>query len=393
MPRACPIPCAEPACESRGRVLSLSRTAAVFASASGKPASAVGGVQVSSDSVPRKKFLKDLITVGEYVSNQTRFTITRKDLDRWVENGKRFLAAGNQIPVPDGHTDDATANRGYVLELFREDDTLFGVIEMIGDDGIKTAARSKVSINTEPDYTDGKGNHYDDLITHVALTNSPVVPDQDGFMPIAASRTKNKVHTARLFTLADADTKEFETMKSLITIAGLLGIENADGMDEAALTEAIAGAIKSLKSSGEEMSKKAEATAGEVDKLKLSLAKATQKPDEPGPVLLRIAGENRSLKLSKLVDTGKITPAVKDKLADIYIGKDNAGLKLSLDAVGDGQFTALVEALEQNDPAKLGEQTGVQNGVSLSRVGGAKDNSQDKDTVNRLAAHLGIKTN
>ena len=371
--------------------LALSRGAAVFAGTT-TTTKAIGGVQTATDSVPRKKFLKDLITTGEYVSNGQKFTITTKDMDRWIANGKRFIEAGNQIPVPDGHTDDATSNRGYVLDLFREENTLYGVLEMIGADGIATAARSKVSINTEPDYVDGKGNKYDDLITHVALTNSPVVPDQNGFMPIAASRNAktNTKQPARLFTLASGT--ENASMEYLTKIAAMLGIENTDTLDEAGLTEAIAKSIKAMHHGGAEMSKKAADAAAEASTLKLSLAKATAKPEEPSPTLLRIASENRTLKLSRLVDTGKITPAVKDKIADIYIGKDNAGLKLSIDAVGDGQFAALCDALAQNDPAKLGEQTKVQNGLALSNTKTDKP-AADTATVSRLAGHIGIKTN
>lgn len=382
MPRACSqFPCATPACLDRRRVFS----------GTGGETKPIGGVQTADDSVPRKRFLKDLISVGEYVSNGQKFAITTKDMDRWIENGKRFIAAGNQIPVPDGHTDDASANRGYVLELFREGGTLYGVVEMIGADSIATAARSKVSINTEPDYVDGKGNKYDDLITHVALTNAPVIPDQNGFLPIAASRNAktNTKQPARLFTLAKGT--ETSSMEYLTKIAALLGISGTESMDDAALTEAIAKSIKAIQSSGEDLSKQVTASLAEVNTLKLSLSKATAKPDEPTPMLLRIASENRSLKLSQLVTAGKITPAVKDKLADIYIGKDNAGLKLSLDAVGDGQFAALCDALTQNDAVKLGEQTTVQNGLTLSRNDGKPATGADAATVSRLAGHIGIK--
>lgn len=350
---------------------------------SGHAATAAGSVVVE-DETPRRKFVKDIARVGTYLSNAGPVKITAADMDRWVESSKKYLAAGNKIAIPDGHTTEATANRGYVLDLYREGDTLYMLAEMIGEDGISAAARSDVSINTDVDYVDGSGNHYPDVITHVALTNQPVIPSMDGFVPIAASR--GKPTRARLYRLALSTETN---MEALTKIAAMLGVK-ADGMDETTLADAIAKSIEAMQGLSKEADKKADDLTAELSTVKASLSKTKE---EPSPVLVRIAAENRELKLSKLVSDGRITPAVKDKLAAIWIGKDNAGLKLSLDSTGDGQFAAMVEALSENDPVKLGEQTAAQ-GVALSRNTNTKPDltKPNASIVDDLAKHAGVRS-
>lgn len=325
---------------------------------SGEQARAVAAVVVE-DSTPRRKFVKDLIRAGKYVANGREVSLSIADLDELAEQTTAYIANGNQVPVPDGHTDSATANRGYALEVFREGDTLYGVLEMIGDDGIKTASRSKVSINTDVNYTDGKGTTYPHVITHVALTNTPVVPDQNGFVPLAASRGGK---STRALVLSLAPTTE-SNMEHLTKIAAMLGVEGVESLDEAGLAAAIAKAIEAMKGMSKTATEEAEKVKAELSGVKASLSKQAPEPD---PVLLRIAGENRTMKLDKLVADGKLTPAARDGIADVFIGKDNAGLKLSIDPAGDARFAALLDALAKNDAVKLGEQTRAQ-GVSLSR--------------------------
>jgi hypothetical protein len=358
--------------------LSFARKAKPVASSvyefSGESARYAGAV-VLEDETPRRKFVKDLIRVGEYVNGGENISITDADLDLWVDETRKWIANGNAVPVPDGHTDEATANRGYVLDVFREGDTLYGVIEMIGEDGIKTAARSKVSIKTDVDYTDGKGQKYSHVITHVALTNEPVVPDQDGFIPIAASRG-GKPTRARLFRLAQ--NTEPTNMEALNKIATMLGVEAVESLDEAGLVAAIAKAIESM----QKMSKDKDGVEEEVAaaKAELSALKASLKKAPVDPLMAKVIGENRGLKLSRLVSESRITPAVKDKLA---------AMQFSIDEAGEAQFESLVAALSNNDPVKLGEQTRAQ-GVALSRNTGGEATATDADTVKRLARHIGV---
>lgn len=317
----------------------------------GSAATAAGPVTLA-DETPRRRFVKDLIRVGEYVNGGEQIAITAADIDRWAKAGNDFIAAGNDVPVPDGHTDDATANRGYAREFYRDGDTLYAIVEMIGADGIATAARSKVSIKTDLDYVDGKGNKYPNLITHIALTNAPVVPDQNGFVPIAASRG-GKPTRARLFRLALSTEN---SMEHLTKIATMLGV-TVDGLDEAALAAAIAKSIETMQGMSKQADATADAAKAETAAIKASLSKPAKTVD---PMLAKVVGENRGLKLARLVDGGKITPAVRDRIGAI---------KFAIDPDGEGQFEAMVAALGENDAVKLGEQTLAQ-GMKLSRATG-----------------------
>jgi hypothetical protein len=334
--------------------------------------------RITADNTPTRRYVKDLARAGEYVARGQRISLTESDLDALAANTNKYIAAGNPVPVPDGHTDSATANRGFVREVFREGDTLYGVLEMIGEDGIATASRAKVSIGTDANYTDGKGNVYPHVIRHVALTNAPVIPDQNGFVPLAASLGGS---SARALVLSLAQTEQ--SMESLLKIAAMIGVEGAESMDEAALVESIAKAIEGLRGMSATAKADAEKLKAELSGIRASLDKPAAPPD---PVLMRVVGENRAMKLDRLVETGRITPACRDGIAALYVKED--GLKLSLDNESDSRFSALLSALEKNQSTNIGERTRAQ-GVALSRdAGGTTD---PRKAAADLMATIGIK--
>jgi hypothetical protein len=85
----------------------------------------------------------------------------------------------------------------------------------------------------------------------------------------------------------------------------------------------------------------------------------------PDPMLVKLAGKSRRQDLDGLVIAGKITPAVRDKLAAQYITGD--ALTLSLNMAGIAQFDGLVDALSVNaSVVATGERTGPQ-ALALSR--------------------------
>jgi hypothetical protein len=90
---------------------------------------------------------------------------------------------------------------------------------------------------------------------------------------------------------------------------------------------------------------------------------ASRKPIDP--MLLRLAGKSRKQDLEWLVAAGKITPAVRDKLARLHA--TDAALSLSLTPAGIDHFDALVAALAENGSVvPMGERTGPQS-LALSR--------------------------
>jgi hypothetical protein len=71
-------------------------------------------VQQMASGQPSKLFRKELIHTGHFEkkSDGLEFDVTRELLAHWALTAKRFLAAGNRIPCPSGHTDDPSQNKG-----------------------------------------------------------------------------------------------------------------------------------------------------------------------------------------------------------------------------------------------------------------------------------------
>ena len=131
-------------------------------------------------------FRKELIKVGKYVKDSTKqvLDVTKDTLNHWVKTFDAWTKNGNKVPVPNGHTNDATANKGWVKKLEVVGDSLYGVMELLDETLAKT---TDISICIEPKVVDGKGNIYESIITHVALTTTPVVPGLAGFETLSLS--------------------------------------------------------------------------------------------------------------------------------------------------------------------------------------------------------------
>lgn len=291
--------------------------------------------------------------MGTYVkdSEDLEFEVTRDTLDHWVERFAEMKANGVRVPIPNTHSGagDADENRGYVDDIFIEGDTLVMACEMIGEDGIAAAAKSDVSIYSPAEVVDGKGVKYERPIEHVALCTDPVVPGLGEFIPLAASlRVK-------------------EQEMDLEKIKKALGIEEDvtdDNVEELVLSKH-AAMTEELKKLGEEFVA-----------FKASATKETTKPDE---ALVSLSADNRKMKLEGLVAAAKITPAVRDKLAKIFV--DTEPLTLALSNGTASQFDAIFEALKENDPVQLKERTGQQ--VELSSSMSPKMNALEADAKRR----------
>src|SRR5579872_1057719 len=137
------------------------------------------------------QFAKEIVRVGKWIH-----PVTGKDvvfdaarIERLAANTEAYLKNGNTIPFPNGHTTDALANLGHWPGPFiRYGDKLVGVVEPKKQEaleGIKAGTLDHVSAYIEPDVTDSKRNHYDEVITHVCATNYPVITGQKDFVALA----------------------------------------------------------------------------------------------------------------------------------------------------------------------------------------------------------------
>lgn len=173
----CPIP------DSAARkLLSLGASSLRFA--------VVGDATTGTDGAPIQRFRKDLIKVGQFKHPVEGWTldVTADRLEIWLSAFQKMRANGVDVEITADHSDSAEAIRGYMVDAFIEDDTLFGILEMRGGKGIELAEVVKnVSVEIEDDFVDGRGEHYGDSIVAVAIGKKPIVQNQKPFERVAAS--------------------------------------------------------------------------------------------------------------------------------------------------------------------------------------------------------------
>ncbi len=293
--------------------------------------------ELKDGEVPIRRYHKPLIKVGKYTkdSDGVDFEVTDDLLSHWNNTVLEMSENGIKIPVPLGHTEN---NKGYLKSTFIKDKTLIGVIDLVVSDAEELSKTLDVSIFVPPKFTDGKGRIYNRPIRHVALTSYPVIPGLGEFEAVAAS-------------LIPID-KEKEMELGAIKLA--LNIEGE------ATEDSILAGITKLKES---------------IPIQLSFNDAT----------IKVATENRELKIGQLINTGKITPAVGEELKKIYTTKDNITLSLSSE---DSTFDKMVEALSKNEAVvKTGEKTGQQTlELSDPHKGGDERNYLIEDAEKRQKA-------
>ncbi len=376
---------------STGFILSNTTKQAVACSGSGELAGQ-----------PSRKFRKELIRTGNYVkpSAGLAFSVDRSALDHWVETFSTMRANGVDVTVPVGHTTDAEANRGYVRDLFRDGDSLVGIIELVGEDAIRLAGRSDVSIYSPPEYTDGKGNRYVRPITHVALVTNPVVPGLKGFEALAASFGDAGSQDPIVLVF-----QEDPTMPDQLTTTPPPAGANDGTLDpRAELKKAFRSKIlKAIDDESLDMKATLKAV-GDLLRTQEAILKKLEGMDAGTPeptesveatvvpvaaslgrdkLVIELAADNRRMKLDALVAKGKITPAVRDKLAAQFIGPNNEALALDLSSAGNTRFDGIVAALAENETIPLGEKTRAQ----LASGAIVLSNGLDKPGKNALLAN------
>lgn len=306
-------------------------------------------------------FRKELIHVGRHVKDDKEIVVTDDLVDHWVSTFREMRDDGLSVPVPVEHTTDPEKNRGHVVEMERGVNSqglvaLYGYIEFIDEDAARLAKSAKVSIYMPPEFSSGKGKTYDKPITHVALTDYPVVAPMDEWEPIAASFSKETVMKLTQAVKAALGKLKFEY--------------DEEKDDEESLAQALGKAVAKLaedeEKREEEAAKAANDDEGKEDK---SASDDEKKEMSISMAHVEMLKENREAKLDRLVEKGAITPAVKKRLMEKFGSEKTLRLSLSSERYDDG-FSDVIESLRDNDPVVLGSQTGGQSGrtaVALSR--------------------------
>jgi len=344
----------------------------VFICASGKPFVAKGDRQTINGQ-PVQKFKKTVIKRGEWfkASTNQKVHVDLSMLEHWAETFAEMKSNGIRVPIPSTHAGDGNPdmNRGYVDHMRIEGDELVMECSMIGEDGILAAARSDVSIHSPAEFIDGNGIRYHQPITHVALCTDPVVPGLGAFVPIAASHQGGH---------------PVEWLKKL---AELLGVKEFKQETAEQQLSACASELVKTNTSLSQEKKTLEEKILELTNQVKTISASSGNKSKPDATLVSLAADNRKMKLDGLVAAARITPAVRDQMAALYIGPSNSAVELSLQHGTQSEFDKLIGVLSLNDPVALKEKTGPQS-LSLSNPNNGEGESDllVKDAERRAAA-------
>lgn len=237
------------------------------------------------------KFWKEVIRPGTYypldASGQRKeVTISRNRIDHWAKTLKAMVQAGNRIPVPYHHTDDAVPIAfdstspstydcaGYALDAYVDPSGALQVlIEPATEEDEKNFnTRVKdVSIRTN-NWLDGAGKAFNDAITHIAACFHPIMTQQKPFVPaegMALSLTMAADYTENGPEGNKAATNSLESVCQLLAEHGF---DVGDDVTPENFIERLGTALRAVKSWKEK-------EAGEEDDLEQKPEGAkTQKP-------------------------------------------------------------------------------------------------------------------
>jgi hypothetical protein len=143
------------------------------------------------ESMGSGKFAKDILHVGTYKHPVTGkvIEVTPERITRIAKHTQEYIANGNDVFFPDGHTTEATKNLGdWPGPFFKYGDRLMGVVEpkkQKAIEGVADKTINRVSAYIDFDVKDGKGNVYPEVITHVCATPMPVIGGQSDFVKLS----------------------------------------------------------------------------------------------------------------------------------------------------------------------------------------------------------------
>ena len=328
---------------------------------------------------PCQKYVKELIRVGEFFKAETdqKFVVTSAKLDHWVDTFEDYTANGNKVPVPNGHDfqGDPDRNRGYCLGMFRNENSLFGVLELVGEDALKAASRADVSIYAPKHFEDGERHSYDWPIRHIALTTDPVINRLGSFIPVAhekiAAGNDKGPKKVSLYKLTNgADKMDWKKLAKQLGIEDKeLTEENAGELILAHVGSVVEAKVKEAKEGVDEKVKKA------VDEAKVEFVASHNKTKtKPEPWAIKAIRKGREADIQTLVLGRHITPGCAAGLKKRHTSDEAIALSHQGD---DDEFDNWVEDLKKNDAKELFELK-VENGLVLDRKTPIDDPNEPK---------------
>lgn len=258
------------------------------------------------------KFRKEVIRVGEYFHPDASGGVLAITLDRikkWIAN---FESAGIKVWLPIRHSKDPRDNAGWVTGLSLDGDKLMADMDVTDNptaERIENGTITDVSIGLEFDFTDDKGNIFDEIIRHVALTVDPHIRMQEGFI---AAEYKTNIELIRGGdTMSDDKLSLLDkvelALESKAAIKVELEAERGKVVELEAQLNTLKGRITELEGfEGKVKTLEAEATKAAADKLKVELEAAI----DDGIKARKVIPAERELLLEAYTDVEKLKAAI-----------------------------------------------------------------------------------
>lgn len=309
-----------------------------------------------------KAFWKEVIRPGKYFPRDAEgkpfeVEIKKDRIWHWAKQVKSMVDAGNRIPVPYHHTEDAvpitldTTNNntydcaGYATDAeVQLDGSLHMKIEPAteADEGNFNTKIRDVSIRTR-DWLDGSGNEFKDAITHVAACYHPVMNNQKPFQPtggLALSLTMAADYTETGYGTNNSATNSLD---SAVELLADLGFDIGDDVTPENFVDRLCTALRAVKSYKEQ-----EGVEGEEEEGEKPEGSKTQKPTPIAMNLLEFSIDKVSAD-PKNPATGESWTA--DELELAYKLHEDATPKLKLSA----EHQAAFDLLQSNNKKQIAD--------------------------------------
>ncbi len=201
------------------------------------------------------RFAKDVIKDGNWIHPATGkpVVVTAERRQRLAANTQKLLDGGTKIPFRDGHRNDAKANLGYWPgPVMAHGDAVIAMVEPTDKEALgkmRDGSIADVSVVIEFDYTDSKGQHFDEVITAIDATSFPVITGQKRFLEFSRSAEERGediyIHEKLAGILPEGKEKRMDPKK----LALALGLP--EDSDEAKIMAALQQREVDLKASAE----------------------------------------------------------------------------------------------------------------------------------------------
>ncbi len=135
-------------------------------------------------------YRKESLKVGSWHGNTPTgkpYVVTLERLQEIAKNFAKAIANKLKVPLIWTHDDDPRNRFGDVVGVDIEGDSLYTVLTIPNPSDAERAKLSDVSVEVTPNYVDGRGNRYSEMLTHLAVVTNPAVPGLKSWEAITLS--------------------------------------------------------------------------------------------------------------------------------------------------------------------------------------------------------------